>query len=60
MVGLPVEVCQKVRKARVNFAKDYLHWSPDDWSKVVFTDESKFNLIASDDIVYIRCRITEK
>uniref|UniRef100_A0A1I7X4R4 HTH_38 domain-containing protein n=1 Tax=Heterorhabditis bacteriophora TaxID=37862 RepID=A0A1I7X4R4_HETBA len=31
------------QRARVAFAREYLTWSAVDWTKVVFSDESKFN-----------------
>ncbi|CAB4401305.1 unnamed protein product [Rhizophagus irregularis] len=36
------------KKARYEFAKKYKHWSIDDWKKVVWSDESKFNVFGSD------------
>jgi len=32
------------KKARLEFAKKYLHWTADDWRKVVWTDESSFEI----------------
>jgi transposase len=32
------------RKARVDFALKHLHWTTDDWKRVVFSDESPFVL----------------
>ncbi|PIO73325.1 transposase [Teladorsagia circumcincta] len=44
----------KNRKARVEFARRHLHWISSDWSKVLFSDESKFKLFGSDGIKYVR------
>lgn len=44
----------KNRKARKTFAREHLHWTIDNWSKVLFSDESKFMLFSSDGIRYIR------
>ena len=33
---------QAMRDKRWNFARAHLHWTPDDWRKVMFTDESTF------------------
>nr|CDJ88331.1 Transposase domain containing protein [Haemonchus contortus] len=47
-------ISPKNRKARVEFARRHLHWTSNDWSKVLFTDESKFNLFGSDGTEYVR------
>lgn len=39
---------KKNKKARLQFAKDYQNWTVEDWKKVAFSDESKFNLFGSD------------
>lgn len=44
----------KNRKARIKFAKDHLHWTAKEWSKILFSDESKFLLFGTDGIRYIR------
>ena len=36
------------KKACFEFAKKYKNWNYDDWYKVVWSDESKFNLFKSD------------
>ena len=41
-------------KAQLEFAKKYIGWISKDWSKVLWSDESKFNLFSSDGIQYIR------
>ncbi|XGW04344.1 hypothetical protein V3C99_015479, partial [Haemonchus contortus] len=47
-------ISPKNRKARVEFARRHQHWTSNEWSKVLFTDESKFNLFGSDGIKYVR------
>ena len=36
------------RKARLAFAKKYENWTVDDWSKVIWSDESRFKIFGSD------------
>ena len=47
-------VSAKNIKKRLEFAKAHAHWTEKDWKKVLWTDESKFNLINSDGIQYVR------
>lgn len=35
------------KKKRIGFAKEYIHWSTESWSKVLFSDESKFCIFGS-------------
>jgi transposase len=44
----------KNRKARLAFAREHLNWTMNDWKKVIFSDESKFNLFNSDGMKYVR------
>lgn len=46
-------------KQRLDFARAHQHWTVQDWSKVLFSDESKFNRICSDGISYVRRRVGE-
>lgn len=41
-------ISRKNRKARIEFANKHLHWSIDEWRKILFSDESKFNIQGSD------------
>lgn len=45
---------KKMKKNRLKFAKKYLNWTSDDWSRVLFSDESKFLLYGSDGKRYVR------
>lgn len=47
-------VSLKNRKARQEFAKVHKDWNQQQWSKVLFTDESKFMMFGSDGIKYVR------
>lgn len=48
------------RQKRLQFAKEHLEWTEEDWAKVIFTDESKFCLHGSDGRSYVRRRIGEE
>jgi transposase len=39
---------------RKMFARSLLSWGPDQWGRVIFSDESKFHLFGSDGIQYCR------
>lgn len=47
-------ISAKNRKARLEFARDHQNWTPEQWSRVLWSDESKFNLFSSDGIRYVR------
>lgn len=36
---------EKMMKQRLEFCKRYQHWTPEDWRRVVFSDESTFKVI---------------
>lgn len=44
----------KNRNARKEFALEHLNWTSQQWSKILFSDESKFLLFGTDGIRYIR------
>lgn len=44
----------KNRKARIQFAMEHLKWTAKEWSKILFSDESKFMLFGSDGIKFVR------
>ena len=39
------------REKRLAFARSFLRWQPEDWNKVIFTDEKKWNLLGNDGYV---------
>lgn len=41
-------------KARLAFALEHINWTVEQWKRVVFSDESKFNLFNSDGIQHVR------
>jgi hypothetical protein len=50
----------RYRQLRLNFAREHADWSWVDWSTLMFSDESKFNLFQSDGRVYVRRRSGEQ
>lgn len=36
------ELLRNHRTARLRFAREHQHWNVDDWSKILFSDESRF------------------
>ena len=44
------------RRARLQFARAHLHWSVDQWMKVIWTDETPIHLAVSMQTRYIRTR----
>ena len=48
------------RAIRLKWAKERKDWTPSDWNKIVWSDESKYNLFGSDGRVYIRRRVGEE
>lgn len=47
-------ISTKNARARLKFAQAHKDWSIGDWSRVLWSDESKFNLFSSDGIRYVR------
>ena len=47
-------VSAKNRRARLKFAKEHLNWTANQWSKIIWSDESKFNMFGSDGIKYVQ------
>jgi transposase len=47
-------VSKKNQIARLEFARAHLNWTTVDWSKILWSDESKFDLFGSDGIHYVR------
>ena len=42
------------RRARLCFARDHKDWTAEQWSKIIFSDESRFLLFRSDGRAYVR------
>lgn len=47
-------ISAKNKKARIEWAKEHLNWTRQQWSDVLWSDESKFMLFGSDGITWIR------
>jgi len=45
---------------RLQWAKEHVRWTPAQWERVLWTDESKFELFGSKRRVYVRRRIGER
>lgn len=53
-------ISKKNRIARLKFCKERLHWTEKEWSKVLWSDESKYNLFSSDGIRFVRRPVNER
>lgn len=51
---------KKMRLQRLEWAREHEGWTKNMWNKVIFSDESKFNLHGSDGKTYVRRRIGEE
>ena len=47
-------ISKKNRRARIQFAKEHVEWTLQQWNRVLFSDESKFNLKDSDGMKRVR------
>lgn len=47
-------ISKKNVAARLKFSNDHLNWTADNWKKVLWSDESKFNLVNNDGKGYVR------
>lgn len=45
---------------RLKFAREHKHWTVDDWKKVLWTDECKFELFGQHRRVYVRRKAGER
>ena len=48
------------KRKRLRWAKEHRHWTEEDWKKVLWTDESKFEVFGSHRRTFVRCRTSEK
>uniref|UniRef100_A0AAY5K0X9 Paired domain-containing protein n=1 Tax=Esox lucius TaxID=8010 RepID=A0AAY5K0X9_ESOLU len=48
------------KKKRLRWAKEHRHWTEEDWKKVLWTDESKFEVFRSQRRTFVRLRPNEK
>ncbi|KFM62309.1 Transposable element Tcb1 transposase, partial [Stegodyphus mimosarum] len=48
------------RKKRLQWAKEHINWTDDQWSQVIWSDETKISLFGSDGRKYVRRRIGEE
>jgi len=48
------------RRARLNFAREHIHWAVEDWERVLWSDESRFCLYNSDRRVRVYRRPNER
>jgi len=47
-------ITKKNRTEPLRWAKEHRDWSQGQWSKIIWSDESKFNLLSSDGIQWVR------
>ena len=47
------------RRRRLEWARQHVHFSVEDWKNVLFSDESKFVRVQSSGRVYVRCMVGE-
>lgn len=53
-------ISAKNKKLRVEFAKRHELWTSSEWSTILWSDESKFNLVSSDGIKYVRRPVNKR
>ena len=53
-------VCSKNKKKRLEFANRYIIWTYENWAKVFFSDERKFNLFGNNGKSNVKRRIGER
>ena len=53
-------ISKKNKNKRLKFALEHVNWTDEEWSKVHFSDESKFNMFGSDGKKHVRRRTGER
>jgi transposase len=53
-------ISHRNRQRRLKFAREHLNWTPKDWARVLWSDESKFQRFGSDGKTYVRRRPGEE
>ena len=48
------------KEIRLKWAQERVYWSLTGWHKIIWSDESKFNLFGSDGRIYVRRRVGEE
>ncbi|CAF3104019.1 unnamed protein product, partial [Rotaria sp. Silwood2] len=48
------KLTSKQKKLRLSWCTKHLDWSEDDWKNIIFTDESRFQLINRKNRIYVR------
>lgn len=48
------------REKRVNWAKEHISWTGEDWEKVLWSDETRISIFGNDGIRYVRRRAGEE
>ena len=46
-------ISRKNRKHRLKWAREHASWTSEDWRKVIWSDETKFNMFGSDGVVRV-------
>jgi hypothetical protein len=50
---------QVQRSKRLMWAKQHVTWTPEQWGRVIFSDETRMSIFGSDGVHYIRHRVAE-
>lgn len=53
-------VNKKNQIKRIRFAQQHINWTPQQWKRILWSDESKFNLVHSDGIRYVRRPVNKR
>ncbi len=53
-------ISRKIQKARLTFAEEHVVWTEENWSKVLFSNESKFNLFGSNGNILTEAQVRKE